>query len=146
MLRNFLKRFRRNQRGVAAVEFALVAPLFAVLGVCTADIGFAAAARMDMDQSMRSAAQISLSANIKDVAQLKKAVEQAFSGKSPAPTVTAASTCECPGSSSSVDCYQACDSAGNAPSIFVDLNMTKSHNAMMLPDMTLNSKLTVRLR
>ncbi len=146
MLPTFLKRFRRDQRGVAAIEFAAVAPLFAVLGVGTADIGFAANARMDMDQSLRSAVQMSLSANIRDAAQLRKAVQQAFSGQSPAPTVTAASTCECPGSSSNVDCYQACDSAGNAPSIFVDLNMQKAYNAMMLPDMTLQSKLTVRLR
>ena len=136
MLRKLLKRFRRGQRGIAAIEFALIAPLFAVLGVCTADIGFAAAARMDMDQSMRSAAQLSLSANIRDVAQLKKAVEQAFSGKAPAPAVTATSTCECPGSGSNVDCYQACDSAGNAPSIFVDLRTQKTYNAIWDPHTT----------
>ena len=146
MLRKLLKRFRCDQRGVAAVEFALVAPLFALLGVGTADIGFAANARMDMDQSLRSAAQMSLSADIKDAVQLRKALQQAFSGQSPAPTVTATSTCECPGSTSSVNCYQACDSAGNAPSIFVDLNIQKVYNAMMLPNMTLSSNLTVRLR
>lgn len=146
MLRKLLKRFGHNQRGVAAIEFALVAPLFAFLGVMTADIGFAAAERMDMDQSMRSAAQLSLSANIRDQAQLKAAVEQAFSGKLPAPTVTATTTCECPGSSANVDCYTACDSNGTAPSIFVDLVTQKTHNAMFLPDMPLRTQMTVRIR
>ena len=146
MHRKLLKRFRRDQRGVAAIEFALIAPLFAILGVSTADIGFAANARMDMDQSLRSAVQMSLSANIRDAAQLKKAVQQSFSGQSPAPTVTAASTCECPNGGSNVDCYAACDANGTAPSIYVDLNMQKLYNGIFLPDMNLQSKMTVRLR
>lgn len=144
MLRKLMKRFRRNQRGVAAVEFALIAPLFALLGVCTADIGFAVAAKIDMDQSLRGAAQVAM-ANLHDDTQLQTALQQSFGGQTPVPTVTAASQCECSSGGGATSCYAPCG-GGNAPLVFVDMTMTKAYNAIILPDMTLTSKITIRLR
>ena len=52
-----MKSFIRNKKGAVAVEFALVAPLFVMAIVMTAELGLAAYDKMKLTAGVRSASQ-----------------------------------------------------------------------------------------
>ena len=60
--RTFLRRrgFRRDERGVAAVEFALIVPFFALIIAATVDFGIELYVREQLDDSVSAAANYAL--------------------------------------------------------------------------------------
>ena len=94
MLRNLLRKFRRSDSGVSAVEFALVSPvlMFAFLGV--ADIGFLSYQRGDMESALRSGVQYFMNGG-EDLGLATSVVETSWSTRPVATTILAERYCLC---------------------------------------------------
>ncbi|MDN3721613.1 TadE/TadG family type IV pilus assembly protein [Roseibium salinum] len=96
--------FFRDDRGVAAVEMALVAP-FLILGLLLMlDVGIAVKERMDLDHSTRSGAQAAM-ANVNEAQQIADLVTASTNG-APGVTVSVVKTCSC--GSVAVQCTSWC--------------------------------------
>jgi Flp pilus assembly protein TadG len=59
-LATWMKQFWSNRRGVSAVEFALIAPIFVLLLGSTADIGLALMKRFDINSAISAGANFTL--------------------------------------------------------------------------------------
>lgn len=94
MLRKLFRRFRRNDRGVSAVEFALVSPvfMFALLGVV--DVGYLSYQRGDMESALRSGIQYFMNGG-EDLALAKSVVESSWTTKPATTTIVAERYCMC---------------------------------------------------
>lgn len=94
MLRRWLKRFRRNESGVSAVEFALVSPvfMFALLGVV--DIGFLSYQRGDMESALRAGIQYFMNGG-EDLALAQSVVETSWTTRPATTTILAERYCMC---------------------------------------------------
>lgn len=94
MLRNWLKKFRRNESGVSAVEFALVSPvfMFALLGVV--DIGYLSYQRGDMESALRSGIQYFMNGG-EDLSLAQSVVETSWTTRPVSTTILAERYCMC---------------------------------------------------
>lgn len=55
-----LSRLRRDERGLAAIEFSVIAPVLALGALAAVDFGFAAMERLRIDSTLRAAAQAAM--------------------------------------------------------------------------------------
>ena len=131
--------------GVAAVEFALVAPLFALAALGMIDVGLSVNERMEMDRSLRAGLQTAMVIT-KDVADIKSTILNAnFSEQSSgeAPTIDVSTVCEC--ASAGVPCGVLCDD-GTAPSVFYRLVATKQMSTIIMPSFPVRSVMEIQIR
>jgi hypothetical protein len=139
-MRAFASRLQTDAGGIAAVEFAIGAPVL-ILGVLAMiDAGMAAATRMEIDRNVRSGAQAAMSLN-NDPAAIRSIV-LAAAGAPADLTVDVAKVCECEDVEAS--CTEPCDS-GEAPSVFFDIAGQRPF-AGILVDLELNSSTRVQIR
>ena len=139
-MRALASRLLSEARGIAAVEFAIGAPvlIFGVLAMI--DAGMAAATRMEIDRNVRSGAQAAMSLN-NDPAAIRSIV-LAAAGEPADLSVDVAKVCECEGAEAS--CTVPCDS-GEAPSVFFDIAGQRPY-AGILVDLAINSRARVQIR
>jgi pilus assembly protein CpaE len=151
-----LAALRRDQRGVSAVEFALVAPVLFLGLLSTVDIGLAVTERMSLDHVLRAAAQSAMSDQGQD--NVRKALEgiasRNFTVASPtadnvagdAVTLSVERFCACAENlSARVECSATC--AGSAPTLaYYRMTARKAHDGMVLPRMNLEVALQVQVR
>lgn len=90
----FWRRLWRDDRGVSAVEFALVAPVLLMCLVGIYDIGTMIYKRADMQSALRSGTQYFMNGG-DDLAKAESIVEQAWTTKPDQVTVEAERFCQC---------------------------------------------------
>lgn len=157
ILKRIIRKFRilRDNAGTAAVEFALGAPVVIFSFVMMSDIGFAINQKMVLDQALRAGASYAMQGE-SDPAVLKKLVISSATGQYSAtptadalaarPNVDVTKKCECPDGSTPATCSTLCLPEELPPSIYFVFAASKTYNAMMLPDIPLNSTITVQVR
>lgn len=138
------------ERGVSAVEFALLAP-FLVVGVfSTVDAGMAVYDKMMITQVLRAGAHSAIGAQseaavltiLQDTAADNFTVVAGTPGAGEL-GVSVNSYCICPEAMATpVDCTAAC-TAGASPNEFYDLAATLEFDGVMLPAFTLSGEIAV---
>lgn len=143
-----LSRFLRGDRaasGVAAAEFAIISPVFALAMLGMVDIGMAVNERMEMDRVLRAGVQEAMT-GANDVAKIETAVQNAnFSSRvneSP-PMLSVHRTCFC--STVANSCNALCND-GAAPSVYFDLAAVQNMQTFLLPAMTIRTDMRVQVR
>jgi Flp pilus assembly protein TadG len=105
------RQFIRDARGLAAIEFAFIAPVLAIIAILMTDVGIAAVGAMNMEGAVRASVQYSMNGG----ADLTVAKNVGMSTWSSQPSDAAMSTskiCKC--GSSVVACTSTC-SNGSQP-------------------------------
>lgn len=142
--KRWLGQFMADRRGIAAVEFGLIASVLCVAGVGMADIGMAISQRAAMDQAIRAGAQAAM-ARYDDDNDIRTVVLDAAGSAAGNMTASVQRFCRCPGAITTVSCSTLC-TGDIAPSIFVKIAATYQHDAMLLPDRTLQASTEIQLR
>ena len=105
---------RRWRRGSSAIEFALLAPFFALIAIGAYDLGNAVQASMRLERAARAGAQYAL-VYPRDLSGIQSAVRAAWpalgAANVPTPTVSCACTRAAAGAGAAPDCFTACAGA-----------------------------------
>lgn len=147
--------WRRCRRGVAATEFALVAPILAVALLTSIDLGRALTERMAIDHALRAGAQRAMAdpgtASVLDV--MRRTAETNFTLAGDA-LDTAESTLDlsvtrygaCPGNLGyAVDPSTVC--AGSTPTyIYYRMEAAKTYSGWLAPDIAFDRASLVQIR
>lgn len=149
LLRLF-RRTRRDESGVSAVEFSLLAP-FMVLGVfSTVDAGMAVYDKMMISQVLRAGSHAAIAGEaVADVRTILEATAaDNFTVATGAPNagelaLDVVQYCNCPDNLGIVvACGTPCDGGGN-PTQFYELSASLLFDGVMLPSFTLDGEMSV---
>lgn len=136
----------RCEAGVAAVEFALIAPILIAAVLTMSDLGFAIHERSEIDQALRNGAQHAISdPGESKVAAVLNLVDPTGAGRD-STTFVVDRFCAC---SETPDTQTQCSTtcAGDTPtSIFYNLTGTREFSGFLLPAVTLNRSSLVQVR
>jgi pilus assembly protein CpaE len=143
--RQRLNCFAVDTGGIAAVEFGLLASVLAFAAVGMADIGMAISQRVAMDQAVRAGAQAAMARTADNNAIRTIVLDAAGTRNVGGMSVAVQRFCRCPGQENTASCSTLC-TGDEAPSIFVSIGTTYQHQAMLLPDQTLQSAAEVQVR
>jgi len=155
-LARLVGRTTRDRRGVAAVEFALFAPVLLVLTAGVIDFSLYVGTRIELEQALRAGAQYALK-DFKDSTTISAAVTPATDLSSVSVSYDPAtdSYCECPDGTTNAcpgnASYSAC-STGERPGLFVTLSGSTTFDPMFadLPglssNMSVTQQVTMRVR
>ena len=141
-----LRAWATCEAGVAAVEFALIAPILIAAVLTMSDLGVAIHERSEIDQALRNGAQHAIS----DPGEAKVAAVLALvdpTGAGRDSTVFAVDRfCACSETTATQTlCSTTC--AGDTPtSIFYNLTGTREFSGFLLPAVTLNRSSLVQVR
>lgn len=143
----YLRRLVREEHGVSAIEFALLAPVLFFAVAAMLDLGLALYDRMTMDRLLRGGAQAAMS---DPGAAAVRAVVEASAEDDFAPgaefTLTVERYCACPVDTGvAVVCTSPC-ADGSAPGIFYRLEGAREYPGMILPAMGLEAEAKVQIR
>ena len=94
MLRHLMFKFSRDERGVSAVEFALVVPVLLICLLGVVDIGNVVFKRADMESALRSGVQYFMNGG-DDLAKARDVVNESWTTKPAGVTVVADRFCLC---------------------------------------------------
>lgn len=136
----------RSQAGVAAVEFALVAPILIAAVLTMADLGFAIHERAEMDQAIRNGAQRAMTdPGESDVASVLSLVDATGAGQDTT-TFLVDRYCACSETpETETTCSTTC--ADEDPtSIFYNLTGTREFSGFLLPAITISRSSLVQVR
>jgi Flp pilus assembly protein TadG len=139
-VRAFASRLEADARGVAAIEFAIGAPMLILGLLAMIDAGMAAATRMEIDRNVRSGAQAAMSLN-NDPAAIRSIV-LAAAGEPADLAVDVAMVCACEDVDAS--CTVPCDS-GEAPSVFFNIAAHRPFTGILV-DLEISSRTRVQIR
>lgn len=128
--------------GLAAVEFALLVPPFALGLLMMADIGLALFEKMRMTQALRTAAQLAIT-QAPDENQLTSAVRASLPSGWSAVTVSVSRACEC--ASTPASCNALCPD-NRPPSIFTTVAASKGYAPILVPPFSIAAAIEVRTR
>lgn len=140
-----LRKLSADERGVSAVEHALIMPFVLVLLSGAIDLGFALNQSSSLSGAARAGAQYAMRFP-SDSEGIKQVVRQAVSYDPDSLTVTSALTCECEDGTAAA-CTDTC--GGTAPLAYVSVSVTKTYSsplptAMMLGISTLSGSAVMR--
>ncbi|WP_375203482.1 TadE/TadG family type IV pilus assembly protein [Hyphococcus sp.] len=156
--KRFMKMLRcwvSDIRGLAAMETAFLAPILVLGGLVVFDLGLAGTQRLQLDQALRAGAQVSM-INVTDeneiLAATLAALGEAEAGSvmedgicAPnASCINVSYACDCGGTASV--CDQLCVSSGDIPSAYLTIVAQRRHEGLLLPDMGLETQITVQTR
>jgi Flp pilus assembly protein TadG len=136
-----LKFLARDESGIAAVEFAIGAPILIFSLIAMVDTGLAIGDRMELDRTVRAGAQAAMSLQ-NDAAEIQGFIEAATIDLTPV-TVNVAKSCTC--GTNVATCNTIC-SGGDAPSVFIEINAVESYDGLLLNSIQLESSTRVQLR
>lgn len=155
-----LTNFIRDRGGVAAVEFAIGAPMMILGMVVMTDLGLAIHQRMNLDQAVRAGAEFAMR-DISNEDQLEKLMKGAATGyysdndadwdaqNITPPTVSAEKWCECPdnpGVAIACDDPICTNNTGFPPSVYYQLTASKTYEGIILPNIPLGTEIRVQVR
>ena len=135
-----MRRLRADTRGVAAIEFAIGAPVLILGLLAMIDTGMAAATRMELDRNVRSGAQAAMSLN--NDPDAIRTIVLASSGDLADLSVEVGLVCACGDEAAS--CTVPCDS-GEAPSVFFDIAAQRPFEGILV-DRVIHSQTRVQIR
>ena len=153
-----LRALGRNERGAAALELSLLAPVLAGVLLLTLDVGLAVNSRMSIDHVMRVGAETAMVDPGESTVQkvLEQAANQNFgtvvdlayadsvSVDSDGVHVGATRFCACPESRAvAVACTATC--SGKAPLAFYRLEARKTYSGILLSGIDMNVALQVQV-
>lgn len=162
LLRRWLRRgcrpavgWSRCRRGVAAVEFALVAPILGFILLASIDLGLAVSERMAIDHVLRAGAQSAIpdpgEATVVDVMRTTAQTNFALSGTATETgdsvlALSAARYCACPESVGfAVACSTVC--SGSKPTfIYYRMTATKTFTGWITPQIAFDRAAQVQIR
>lgn len=142
-----LDRFRADQRGVAAIEFAILAPLLVTALLGLADVGIMVADQMRLNQITRETVAVAMFQDDTDTLAQILSDQVALSGgslKGAAITSTLQAEFQCGGTTISSP-YTLCPD-GLAPQHVITINASFLQNNYLLPSLTMSSELSVEVR
>lgn len=150
------RRFGRDRSGVAAVEFAIAAPMLLFGLIIMTDLGLAIQERMNLDQAVRSGAEF-LMGDVTDEDTVKKYIIASATGaysdnpgdveKKERPTVTVVKTCECPENpGTAVDCTTTICTNLLPASVYYELTAAKTYEAILVTNIPLETTISVQVR
>jgi Flp pilus assembly protein TadG len=134
-------RFRRNCEGVAAVEFALTAPLFGLLMVGIATIALDIKEHSNAREAIRAGAHAVMNGE-EDLAIVQQAVVYALGEKSDTISVNVSRTSRCDGAATTA---QLCASGG-APHEFITINLNTVQDAEIQGGSDIQESIEVRIK
>ena len=123
-----LRSFRRSQDASAAVEFALIGPLFATAVVALADVANIMTGVGEMQTGMRSATQYAMNGGI-NMSTAQTQGLQAWYNRPPGATLSATRACSCSGAAA--DCTVPCADA-SIPQTFVTVTASGTWTGNMI--------------
>lgn len=129
------------ERGVSAIEFALLAPVLIMALLGTVDVGRALTEQMGLSSLLRTGAQTAMAGG--DLARINHVLHAA---KDDSVTLDVVHVCACPeNAGAAVDCSTTC--AGPAPTaIYYSINAKKTFSGVLLPNIPLSRSLQVQVR
>jgi hypothetical protein len=140
----------RDGGGIAAIEFAVIAPVLVLMFICLTDLGLGISAKMQVDNAAQYGAQYAL-ANGYNASAITSAVKASsdMTSLNVAPTLI----CGCPGSNGvlpRLSCAAPCPD-GSMPGSFAHVSVTHTYVTLLpypgLPaSFNLASQSTVRLQ
>lgn len=153
-LAHLLRSFRGSRSGMAAVEFAIVAPVLALGLVVMIDLGLAINEKITLDQTVRAGAEYAMN-GVTDEDDLREMMLRAATGysfsddDSVRPTtdlfVDIDQKCSCSLSGIATSCTNICPN--NLPSYsYFTLSARKTYEAIYIPNITLRSEMSVQTR
>ncbi|MBR0673007.1 TadE/TadG family type IV pilus assembly protein [Neoroseomonas soli] len=170
-LREMLKRvLRRRDRGVSALEFAIVMPLLMFIMVAIADYGNALQQLVRLETAARAGAQVAFThpgdtqfnVNDPNATLVKNTVLASLQGWPAAPTcingagngvcVTYAAWCQCPQSGNAAGTSFAYDCSANSPPCedferYASVTVTRNYTRLaVVPISTLRGNVEIRVR
>lgn len=146
-----LARWRADERGIAAIEFAALAPVLVTMVVASMDLSGALAERMALGHAMRSGAQVAIAdpGTAPVLAAMRGAAPTFTIGTTVGPktlVLNASRVCACPDTPTNyVACTTICPGS-RATYISYRLTGQKVYDAMLVPDMTFSDVLEVQIR
>jgi Flp pilus assembly pilin Flp len=114
-LLQIVRRFARERHANAAIEFAIIVPVLAVMAVTISDASSVAIGASHMETALRSSVQYAMNGGT-DMSQAQAVGVQAWQGKPHGATLNVTSVCEC-GAGAGI-CNQICPD-GSLPQTFV---------------------------
>lgn len=114
------RQFIRDARGIAALEFAFIAPVLAIIAILMTDVGMAAVGAMNMESAVRASVQYAMNGGT-DLAVAKTLGMSTWSSQPSDATMSTSKMCKC--GSSVVACTSTC-SNGSQPSGFFTATAT----------------------
>ncbi|MXQ10689.1 TadE/TadG family type IV pilus assembly protein [Microvirga makkahensis] len=142
----------RDQRGVAAVEFALFAPILIGGLLSMVDIGLAVTERMNLDHVLRAGVHAAMAGReeqaILKVLETTASEHFSLAGSTPETStgnpVTLRVTCMCSGENGTEECT-AC-AGSNRAHVYYRLSAEKLYNGVFLKELRLQTSIEVQLR
>jgi Flp pilus assembly protein TadG len=136
-----LRNFAKNISGVAAIEFAFVAPLMAAALVLTFDVGMLTIQRTDMQSAVRAGAQYLMDGG-RDMDRMSAIVNASWSSKPAGSSVSGVRNCMC--SDAAHACTSLC-SDDSVPESYINVVAAGTLDGI-LRDTTLQVTEAVRVR
>ena len=147
-------KFRRDDKGVAAMEFGLVAPILFFGLLSAVDIGLAVNERMEVNHVLRAGAEAAMNSSDEDVVL---GIMAATAGQNMTPSIdgngdagdlslTVNQYCGCPDATEvEVACTTICP--GDVPTfVYYQLDGSKTYTGMFLPNISFAPSLRVQIR
>ena len=148
------KKFRRDDKGMAAVEFGLIAPIFFFGLLATVDIGMAVNERMEVNHVLRAGAEAAINKSDEDVVLaimattggLNMSVSTNGQGAAGDLSLTVNQYCACPDATEvEVICSTIC--TGDVPTyVYYQLNGSKTYTGMIIPNISFAPSMRVQIR
>jgi len=148
------RKFRRDDKGVAAMEFGLVAPILFFGLLSTVDLGMAINERMEVNHVLRAGAEAAI--NKSDEATVL-AIMAATASQNMTPSIdgqggagdlnlTVDQYCACPDATEvAVTCSTIC--TGNVPTyVYYQIDGSKTYTGMFIPNISFAPSMRVQIR
>lgn len=150
-LSRLIARWRKDEQGIAAIEFAALAPVLVTMVIASMDLSGALAERMALGHAMRSGAQVAIAdpGTAPVLAAMKGAAPDFTTGTTADAGTLALNVsrvCACPDTPTTyVACTTVCT---NSQATFISYRLTgeKVYDAILVPDMTFADVLEVQIR
>lgn len=123
-----VRRFTRELHASAAIEFAIIVPVLAIIVVMISDASSVAVGASHMETALRSSVQYAMNGGI-DMSQAQAVGVQAWQGKPNGSNLTVTSICKC-GTAGGI-CSQICPD-GSLPQTFVSAVASASLGGSMI--------------
>ena len=150
------RKFRRDDKGVAAVEFGLVAPILFFGLLSAVDLGLAINERMEVNHVLRAGAEAAINKSDEDdvlaimaataAQNMTVSVDDDDHGATGDLSLTVNQYCACPDATElEVVCSTIC--TGNVPTyVYYQLDGSKTYTGMFIPDISFAPSMRVQVR
>jgi pilus assembly protein CpaE len=148
------RKFRRDEKGIAALEFGLVAPILFFGLLSAIDIGLAVNERMEVNHVLRVGAEAAINKSDEDVvlaimaATASQNMTASTNGQGAAGdlSLTVNQYCACPDATEvAVTCSTICP--GDVPTyVYYQLNGSKTYTGMFIPNISFAPSMRVQIR